>query len=73
MDLFKVLPYEYLHLVMPGIYKKFLVKADPLKDKKKDFMEATLAVALATFTYMIYLYPLDVLRVRVGTDVGYKD
>jgi len=57
---------------MPPLFKKFVVRADPVTDKKKYFMQTTLAGALATFTYMIYLYPFDVLRVRVGTDVGYR-
>jgi hypothetical protein len=38
VDLFKVLPYEYLHMVMPSIFKKFVVKADPMKDRRKYFL-----------------------------------
>jgi solute carrier family 25 (adenine nucleotide translocator) protein 4/5/6/31 len=72
VEVAKVLPYEYLHLTMPSIFRKFVVKADPIKEKKKYYIQSTLAGALATFTFMIYLYPLDVLRVRVGTDVGYR-
>lgn len=29
MDVVKILPHEYLHLVIPPIFKKALVKSDP--------------------------------------------
>lgn len=36
------------------------------------FIESAIAGVLGTGTYLMLLYPFDVLRVRVGTDVGYK-
>jgi len=72
VDVCKLIPYEYLHLMMPPIFKKLIVNVDPLKDKKTYFWQSTLAGALATFTYMVYLYPFDVLRVRVGSDIGFR-
>lgn len=64
--------HEYLHVMIPPIFKKAIVTADKKKDRKRYFFEAWVSGLAATATYLIILYPLDVLRVRVATDIGYK-
>jgi hypothetical protein len=58
--------------MIPPIFRKAFVTADPMKDKRGYFWQSSLSGAMATFSYMLYLYPLDVLRVRTASDIGYK-
>jgi solute carrier family 25 (adenine nucleotide translocator) protein 4/5/6/31 len=72
VDVFKVPVHEYLHLMIPPIFKKAIVKADIKKESKRYFFESWVAGLAATACYLVFLYPIDVLRVRVATDIGYK-
>ncbi|TNV76970.1 hypothetical protein FGO68_gene639 [Halteria grandinella] len=72
VELVKVPIHEYLHVMIPPIFKKVIVTADIKKERKRYFFEAWLSGLAETATYLILLYPLDVLRVRVATDIGYK-
>ncbi len=59
--------------MIPPLFRKTIVTADPSVDKSSYFWQSTIAGALATVAYMVYLYPLDVLRVRASSDIGYKN
>ena len=58
--------------MIPPIFKKLIVKADSKKERKRYFFESFLAGLAATSAYLVFLYPLDVLRVRLATDIGFK-
>jgi len=60
-----------MHLMIPPIiFKKAIVSADPEKDRKRYFLETTLAGTLATTVYLLFLYPFDLVRLKLGADVG---
>ena len=70
VDIVKILPREYMHLMIPPIFKKAIVSADPESQRQRYFLEATLAGTLATTVYLLFLYPFDVVRLKLGADVG---
>ena len=37
VEVFKILPAEYLHIMMPMIFKNLVVKANPETERKKYF------------------------------------
>ena len=72
VDMFRVLPDRYLQFMMPPIFRKAFVSADRKTQPSRYFWETTFAGALATGVYLIFLYPVDLLRTKVGADIGYK-
>jgi hypothetical protein len=58
--------------MIPPVFRKAFVTADPMKDKRGYFWQSSMSGALATLACMIYVYPLDVLRVRTASDIGYR-
>ena len=63
-------PTTGLNFGFKDLYRSKIVKADPTKQKKMYAVQNILSGGLAGCSCMMFVYPLDFARTRMGADVG---
>ncbi len=69
-NVLRYFPTQALNFAFKDKYKKIFVRHSPKTDKLKFFGENLLSGGAAGATTLVFVYPLDFARTRLGADVG---
>lgn len=53
-----------------ALYRLFLKGVDPVRDRARFFLMSLLSGGIAGSFSLIFVYPLDFARTRLGADIG---
>lgn len=70
VNVIRYMPTQALMFAFHGIYKPYLCSFDPKTDFWKFTIGNVVASSAAGATSLVFVYPLDFARTRLGTDIG---